>query len=140
MSYQRRALQRVEEQEGITLMTDQKIIQYYVLYCIYYSTNGESWNVRDGWTQNDLDPCKGWKGIQCDTDGKILNINLFANGLSGIFAPEVTLLASDGVYSTLAGNLQSLDLYHNELLSNDGDNSWITNLGSNLSKYHCMHP
>ncbi len=152
-SYQWLALQRVEEQVGAEDMSDVKLLQYYVLYCIFESTNAKSnefikqsrafgddesdipgWTITSGWMENDLDPCLGeWYGILCDED-QIVNVDLFDNGLTGNFAPEIKLLAGDGFYSTGAGNLVSLDIFNNQLLSNNGDNSWIADLGSGLGK------
>jgi len=86
----------------------------------------------DGWTRNDLEPCSGFYGVACDDDNAIVGINLYDNGLSGQFPPEVTLLASDGFRSTNAGHLRSLDLYLNPNLGNGNDNHWVSELGSSL--------
>ena len=79
----------------------------------------------------------GWHGIVCDDEGRVISIDLFDNILSGIFPEEIVLLASsDGQYSTPGtGNLERLDLFDNEFLSNGGDSSWMSDLGSNMSKY-----
>jgi hypothetical protein len=79
----------------------------------------------------------GWHGIVCDDEGRVIAIDLFDNILSGIFPEEIVLLASsDGQYSTPGtGNLERLDLFDNEFLSNGGDSSWMSDLGSNMSKY-----
>eukprot|EP00531_Pseudo-nitzschia_arenysensis_P017906 CAMPEP_0116144110 /NCGR_PEP_ID=MMETSP0329-20121206/15815_1 /TAXON_ID=697910 /ORGANISM="Pseudo-nitzschia arenysensis, Strain B593" /LENGTH=601 /DNA_ID=CAMNT_0003639487 /DNA_START=129 /DNA_END=1934 /DNA_ORIENTATION=+ len=150
-SYQWLALQRVEEQVGAEDMSDVKLLQYYVLYCIFEATNAKSnefikqsrafgddesdipgWTIKTGWLEKNLDPCLGgWYGILCDED-QIVNVDLFDNGLTGNFAPEIKLLAGDGFYSTGAGNLVSLDIFNNQLMSNNGDNSWIADLGSGL--------
>jgi hypothetical protein len=136
-SYQMDALRQVEKQEGVEWMTDEKVIQYYVLYSIYFAAHGETWKNNDGWDETDLDPCSGWHGIECDDNDKINIINLFANDLIGVFAPEITLLASDGPKSTGAGNLNSLDLFQNQNLANANDNSWFSDLGNNLRKFLC---
>jgi hypothetical protein len=64
-----------------------------------------------------------------------MNINLFENSLTGIWPAEVKLLAADGPFSTGAGNLSQIDLFRNEFLSNGGDSSWMSDLGSSISKY-----
>lgn len=151
-SYQSAALKRVEEQEGVDSFSDAKLMQYYALYCIFASTNSKSnefikslrafgedelekipgWTIQTGWTETNLDPCEGeWYGVAC-VDDKVVNLDLFDNNLTGNFAPEVVYLAGDGFFSMGAGNLVALDIFNNELLSNNGDNSWISDLGSQL--------
>mmetsp|Transcript_25248 Transcript_25248/g.55354 ORF Transcript_25248/g.55354 Transcript_25248/m.55354 type:complete len:477 (-) Transcript_25248:114-1544(-) len=75
----------------------------------------------------------GWHGITCDEEGRVVAIELYENILTGNFPQEVVLLASDGPFSTGAGSLERLDLYENEFLSNGGDSSWISDLGSNMT-------
>jgi hypothetical protein len=151
-SYQSLALQRVEEQVGVEDFTDAKIVQYYVLYCIYIATNGvpneitdtdprftdvttfPEWLISTGWTETTVDPCNGWFGIDCE-DSQVTVIALFDNVLTGKFPPEVSLLASDGERSTGAGSLVGIDLFNNEFLFNDFDNSWMTFLGTRLGKF-----
>ena len=153
-SYQSAALKRVEEQTGAEDMSDAKLIQYYALYSIFEATNARSndfllqartfgdderdipgWKITSGWTETNLDPCEGeWYGISC-VDDKVIRVDLFDNGLTGNFAPEIKLLAGDGEYSTGAGSLVQLDIFNNEHMSNDGDNSWIADLGSQLGTF-----
>eukprot|EP00536_Pseudo-nitzschia_multiseries_P014689 jgi/Psemu1/291589/fgenesh1_pg.752_\ len=147
-SYQSAALRRVEEQVGIDDMTDVKLMQYYSLYCIFEATNAKSnefivqskafeagipgWKVTTGWTENNVDPCGGkWWGISC-VDDKVVNLDLFDNSLTGNFPPEVVFLAADGIYSIGAGALVSLDIFNNNFMSNNRDNSWMQDLGSQL--------
>lgn len=86
----------------------------------------------DGWSRNDLAPCGGFFGVSCDEDNTIVGINLYDNGLTGTFPPEITLLASDGFRSTGAGVLRSLDVYLNAGLGNGNDSHWVSELGSSL--------
>jgi len=81
----------------------------------------------------------GWHGVVCDTEGRVVALELWLNFLTGTWPEEVVLLASDGPFSTGAGNLETLDLYDNELLSNGGDSSWMSKLGSNMSELYIMH-
>jgi len=116
------------------------------------------WLQASGWTSNNSDPCgvisidlmndtessiattlstvasDGWYGVTCDTEGRVIALELFSNILTGTWPEEVLLLASDGPFSTGAGSLEKLDLYDNEFLSNGGDSSWMSELGSNMSK------
>ncbi|VEU39986.1 unnamed protein product [Pseudo-nitzschia multistriata] len=82
-----------------------------------------------------LESSGGWYGISCDTEGRVVAIEIYENMLTGHFPYEVVLLASDGPFSTGAGNLDKLDLFQNEFLSNNGDSSWISYLGSNISEF-----
>lgn len=75
----------------------------------------------------------GWYGVTCDADGRVVAIELYENWLTGNFPEEIVLLASDGPFSTGAGSLESLDLYYNKYLSNAGDSSWMSHLGSNMT-------
>jgi hypothetical protein len=137
---------RTEEQVGIAMMSNAKIIQYYALYCIYNATNQvpnlvteaegivniPPWIVASGWESNNIDPCSGqWFGVTC-VNNQVTDLDLFGNLLTGAFPPEVTLLASDGPRSTGAGALRRLDIFDNMLLTNNGDNSWWEFLGSNF--------
>ena len=135
-SYQSKALVRTEQQVGILGMSDAKTVQYYALYCIYNSTNKvpnqitmadsrfdnipdfPEWTIATGWEENDLDPCDGWHGIECEND-RVTVVDLFQNVLTGIFPAETSLLASDGPRSTGAGALRQIDLFNNEFLFNN---------------------
>ena len=148
-SYQSKALALTEEQEGIDAQTPTKIIQYYALHAIFMATSGVSniitdaegilnvpgWIVTAGWDSTTIDPCSGgWFGIDCEND-IVIRLDLFSNLLTGAFPPEVTLLASDGERSTGAGALQRIDLFDNMLLTNNGDNSWWPQLGSDFGTF-----
>lgn len=158
-TYQSKAVLRMAEIYGIESASDAKLVQFYVLYCIFEATNGVSnwiiasdsrfagmtqlpgWLSTRGWvgsnrTLSRADPCKGWHGITCDSQGKVTEIELAENLLTGHFPPEVVWLASDGSYSTGAGNLNVIDLYKNGFLTNqEGDNYWWwSSLGSNFGK------
>lgn len=146
-SYQCRAQKRVLEQEEFDDFEFAKIAKYWVLYCIYFATNqapSESfeeerqngaeltWIDTIGWQETDLDPCDGWYGIFCDNNGRVTEIRLQGNGLSGAFPKEIRYFASEGHYATGAGNMQRLELFNNFYLTNDPSETWITELGPNL--------
>jgi len=148
-SYQYKALKQTERQVGVDQMTDAKLSQYYALYCVYYATNGipnviteadprfdgiafPSWLITNGWESTATDPCE-WYGIKCDGEGRVSIIDLFENLLTGAFPPEVVLLSLDGPFATGGGNLYRIDLFRNEFLYNNADNSWMTDLGSNMT-------
>ena len=70
---------------------------------------------------------------------RVSTIDLFENLLTGAFPPEVSLLSLDGPYSTGGGNLYRVDFFRNEFLYNNADNSWMSDLGSNMSKSTSTH-
>lgn len=135
--------------------TDAKLVQYYALYCIYNATNKvpnpitdaepafqslstfPGWISSTGWEETDLDPCDGWFGIDCDTEGRVVEFTMVENLMTGSFPPELVLLASDGPFATGAGFLNYFEVYNNPFLFNNGNSSWMTNLGSNLRT--CEH-
>lgn len=150
-SYQYRALLRTSQQVGVDSFTDAKLIQYYALYSIFAATNAvpnrvtdadprfvgiafPTWLILDNWDQTTVDPCDGWHGVYCDDQGRVAELQLYENMMTGSFPPEIVLLALDGPFGYGAGNMYHLDLYGNEFLTNDDDSSWMTNLGSNMSK------
>jgi hypothetical protein len=113
-------------------------------------TNFPEWTSTDGWLALDQDPCGNnstnttnsnnstyapWYGITCDDLGRVTEVSLVKNLMTGHFPPEIKLLAGDGNYSTSgAGDLNLLEVFDNEFLFNNFDNTWMTDLGSNLGK------
>ncbi|KAL3925475.1 MAG: hypothetical protein SGILL_000392 [Bacillariaceae sp.] len=153
-TYQSQALLRTSQQIGVDSFTDDKLVQYYSLYCIYYATYAvpneitdadprfvgivfPHWLIYDNWDKIDVDPCNGWHGIECDETGRVTHVNLYENTLTGSWPEEVKLLAADGPFATGAGNLIQIDLFRNEFLTNGGESSWMTSLGSNISTCCC---
>ena len=147
-TYQYKALSQTANQIGAEGFSEVQILQYYTLYAVYYATNMvpneitvkypelelPKWENEEGWNENDRDPCDGWFGIECDSEGRVKNIDLFRNGLTGNFPKEIVLFSFDGPFANGSGKLERLDLTGNEWLSNynDGspDSSWMTDLGS----------
>lgn len=128
-SYQSKALQWLEAfalvGKSTEITNEQRIIQLYALACIYFATNKQlnayidktldagntevrGWVDESGWLTNENE-CS-WKGIACTNDF-VREIDLSNNHLSGMFPPEVMLLAE---------SLEVLDL-HNNLVYNYGD-------------------
>lgn len=146
-SYQCLAWQRVTQQEGFNNFDVITTMKYWILNCIYFATNQPlegtvlesrqsagttTWINRKGWQSTNQDPCDGWFGISCDGDGRVTEIRLQRNGLSGTFPREVRYLASEGPYSTGAGALKRLELHNNQFLTNDPTHRWISELGPGL--------
>lgn len=151
-SYQSQALRRVEAQVGVEFFSEAKLVQYYALYSLFAATNAvpniitdadprfdnlpvfPSWRSKNGWEANNVDPCSGWFGVVC-VNNQVTELNLFSNLLTGSWPHEVSLLASDGPRGTSgAGAITKIDLFNNEFLFNDFDNSWMTLLGSAMRK------
>ena len=114
-TYQYHALQRTSQQQqvGVDSFQTTNWYKYYTLYCIYYSTYAvpntiteadprfdattfPTWLTSTNWDQINVDPCNGWHEIECDSNGRVMNIKLFENSLTGIWPAEVKLLAADG--------------------------------------------
>jgi hypothetical protein len=142
-SYQCQALRRVTDQVGYLEFGFSTIVKYWVLYCIYFATNGASvlsegqgfeggsWINAGGWQETNVDPCLGWYGITCDGASRVTEINLAHNGLNGVFPREIRYFSADGINASGAGDLQKLQVYDNEFLTND-DSFWISELGTSL--------
>lgn len=95
---------------------------------LYRATGGAKWNNNTGWLKGD--PCQDmWVGLYCSEDGRILQINLVYNQMTG-YIPEdltkATMLQVVRLYSNLIGGklppglfqmraLQILDLDTNNI-------------------------
>jgi hypothetical protein len=132
-SYQSRAVQFVESDINLSTYDDKRIIQRYVLACIYYSTykirtrytdfeypneDVPEWNNVTSWMTIDHE-CL-WFGVSCNANNLISEFNVHNNQLTGRFPPEIALLYD---------SLERLDIGFN-VLDNSGDEelSWIANL------------
>lgn len=143
-------------------LTDAQLVQLYTLQCIYQATNAQpnvltwvdprfapfneinatlafpSWILSGGWKSSNTLPCgtnttAPWYGVTCNEAGQITEISLVNNRLTGSWPAEIQLLASDALNG--AGDLQYLEVFDNEFLFNNFDNSWMTNLGPSLGTY-----
>ncbi len=77
--------------------------EYDILSEFYYGLKGDSWTNNTGWTI-DCDPCR-WVGVKCNNKGKVIEISLPSNNLSGNIPSVVGNLAS----------LEKLDLSENNI-------------------------
>lgn len=133
-SYQRKALNWVIGNCSTCGTDGKRILQRYVLACIWYATNNVmnplventsggtgQWQTRTGWL-NAENECT-WHGIRCNDGGYVDYINLRENKLTGSFPAETTLLKD---------SLEVLDLTKNWVY-NEGSqgNDWLGQL-SNL--------
>eukprot|EP00977_Amphora_coffeiformis_P004967 scaffold1058_cov163-Amphora_coffeaeformis.AAC.7 len=134
-SYQRKALNWVVGNCATCGTDGKRIMQRYVLACIWYATNNVvnplvqntsgggigQWQTTTGWLSAENE-CT-WHGIECNDGAYVDTISLRDNKLSGTFPSETALLAAD---------LEVLDLTKNWMY-NDGSagNDWLGQL-SNL--------
>jgi hypothetical protein len=131
-TYQAKSLAWIESNDN-TQFSVQKLIQRYVLGCIYYATHQIStlatadfygqgqpvleWADSSGWITND-DECN-WYGIACDGDGIITDIELDENNLSGTWPDEIILLKD---------SLISLDISNNPIQNVYDELLWLGEL------------
>lgn len=129
-SYQSQALQWSLDNSAGVGANAERILQRYALASIFYATYSQRtawtdhsfgkgqpvlpWVNERGWLTFD-DECD-WFGLECNEEGKIEEIDLANNILTGKFPDEVTLLAS---------SLKVLDLYNN----------YIYNVGDDGNKF-----
>lgn len=75
------------------------------LKALYNSTNGAKWNNNTGWLKGD--PCGNpyWYGLYC-LDGRVLQINLVYNGLSGNIPAELSKASALQVFRGYSNLLQ----------------------------------
>ena len=97
-----------------------------VLVAFYESTGGENWVDSTNWLSDR--PLDQWHGVWVDPDGRVVDISLFDNGLSGPIPPEIGRLSElAGLflgYNNLSGGLPAElgDLKNlHDLFIGDGD-------------------
>lgn len=132
-SYQSRALNWVVGSCPNCGRDGKRIMQRFVLACIYYATNNVrntltdavnngnaigQWRRKDGWITT-ADECT-WSGVECNDSGYVDSIILRDNRLSGTFPAETKYLQD---------SLEILDLTKNSMY-NDGaaGNDWLGDL------------
>lgn len=136
-TYQHEAMVWLESIDHASL-SDEAILQKFALACVYFATYQKrtlytdavygydatppGWNRTDNWLTGESE-CT-WFGILCDSEGKVNDIELYSNSLTGSFPPEIVHIKE---------SLTALDLYDN-VIWNQGDSghSWLeqmTNLG-----------
>lgn len=85
---------------------DQKLLQRYALASLFYATEGTAWVQSSLWL-SEMEECSWFnteeKGLVCNSDGRVVEINLQSNNLQGSIPLEILLLAS-----TLGTNAQTV--------------------------------
>lgn len=128
-SFQQKALLFVERTYLQQEHSANRLVQRYALACIFFATSQVEtryteirfeiadlgpWTDATGWLDTE-DECT-WKGVVCDNQGRVTELNLGNNVLSGTFPEEAKLLS----------NLLVLDLSGNHCFnSGSKENDWI---------------
>lgn len=73
------------------------------LIALYEATGGEDWDNNSQWLSEA--PLGNWFGVETDVDGRVTDLNLRFNGLSGTLPPEIGDLTA----------LRALSLHYNRL-------------------------
>lgn len=131
-SYQHKAFQWLDQNCG-SCESEERILQRYVLACIYFATSAVSspytdyelgvdqevvpWYKSVGWLETD-DEC-AWFGISCNRDGLVDKIDLHDNLLTGMFPPETALLKR---------SLKHFDIENNLVYNVDEEIDWLGEL------------
>ena len=99
-------------------LNDWRIAQRYALMCIYYATNNVTTPFTEaemgiilpwgqGWGDDATDPADecSWHGVTCDaTTGRVTELDLHNNRLTGVFPPEVMIFQDELTVLDLEGN------------------------------------
>ena len=85
------------------MVTQTSVADLVALILLYKATDGPNWNNNTNWLSNE--PLGEWHGVSIDGNGRVAELYLSGNGLSGTIPSELGNLA----------NLESLVLHHNQL-------------------------
>jgi hypothetical protein len=103
-------------------VTDERLLQRYAIMTLYYACGGEEWKgfVTPLDEQYDKSECL-FRGVDCDDQGRIIKIDLYASNVAGQLPDEIGLL----------GHLKVLDLSSNTLQGSFPDAILrLTNIGT----------
>jgi len=95
-------------------ISDEQIVQRWVLASFYYATNGDGWIDKTGWMEPMEHECQ-WYGVTC-LDGKVAKLELKQNRLVGEIIPEITLFASTLYVLSLGNDYDAAGDKKNELV------------------------
>lgn len=79
---------------NLETFSTETILQRFALATLFYSSNGASWNNSTHWLDSG-EECNRWYGLFCTTTtpgGRLIELNLSMNDLSGGIPPEIGLL------------------------------------------------
>ena len=94
---------------------DPRFVERYALSVLHYANGGCSgmWIDDAGW-MTEIDHCDGWRGVICDLRGRIVELNLSGNRVSGNLPVELSLLTELGVLD-MSNNALSGTIPHESL-------------------------
>jgi hypothetical protein len=82
---------------NLDTFTEETIIQRYALATLYYSANGDSWNINESWL-SESEECGIWKtrdgSLGCTGTGAVSQLHLSSNNLQRTLPPEIGLMKS----------------------------------------------
>ena len=97
-SPQFRALQWLQSNANIGMLSDQRLLQRYALATLYYSTGGEQWTTSPAWL-SDAHECDWYTtdqaGRACDNNDNYVQLELQGNNLVGTLPLEILLLSDN---------------------------------------------
>ena len=74
-------------------LTDERLVQRFVLFLLYFSLKGEQWGDQGGWAQQ-TNEC-GWSGVSCTFHSQeVLSVDVSGNNADGTIPPAIGLLGS----------------------------------------------
>ena len=74
-------------------LTDERLVQRFVLFMLYFSLAGEQWGDQGGWAQ-ETNEC-GWSGVSCTFHSQeVLSVDVSGNNADGTIPPAIGLLGS----------------------------------------------
>jgi hypothetical protein len=100
-SSQAQALAWLESDPTAETLTEERLVQRWVMATLAFSLDYEEWGSNDSWLDSD-DVCS-WFGIACDNRGNVVTLALRNNRLDGTLPSELSLLA-DTLLSVDVGN------------------------------------
>ena len=112
-----------------------------VLIALYQATDGPNWSRNDHWLSDR--PIDEWYGVTTDV-GRVTHLHLYANGLSGVFPPEIgdlnflkeLHLSFNGLHGPLPSELGNLEKLEKLYL---GQNQYIGSLGWKKPRVNIPH-
>ena len=86
-------LRRVNDLQGPTCpSTSEPSADREALIALYHATGGPQWTNNENWLTNR--PLGEWHGIITDGNGRVVELELSENNLTGIFPPELGQLSN----------------------------------------------
>jgi len=100
-SAQFKAFEWIYTSSDVSRLSDEQIVQRWILSSLYFATNGDGWIENEGWIEPTVHECN-WYGVTC-LGGEVSKLELSQNHLVGELIPEISLL-KDTLYVLSLGN------------------------------------